>query len=85
METLKGFLKLVLIIFLTIFLLSFLAWYLSLALAIFLVVVIPAFAPSLKSTGKFEFELDDTRDIPSIVLRDKKDVLNQPRLKLVSE
>ena len=85
METLKGFLYLILIAFLTAALSNFVAWYFALAVAIFVVIFLPPFVPLLTSKGKFETELDDTREIPSIILRDKKDELNDWELQFITD
>ena len=85
METLKGFLYLILIAFLTAVLSNFVAWYFALAVAIFVVIFLPPFVPLLTSKGKFETELDDTREIPSIILRDKKDELNDWELQFITD
>lgn len=85
MENIKGFFNLILIIILTIILSSYFAWYISIVLAIILVIVTPAFLPLLISKGKFETELDDTREIPSIILREKKDELNDWELKFITD
>ena len=85
METFKGFLYLILIAFLTVVLSIFVAWYFALALSIFFVIVLPPFIPMLTSKGKFETELDDTREIPSIILRDKKDELNDWELQFITD
>ena len=85
METFKGFLYLILIAFLTVVLSIFVAWYFALALSIFFVIVLPPFIPMLTSKGKFETELDDTREIPSIILRDKKNELNDWELQFITD